>query len=111
MYADRVTDSMKKSISESSRRRAIQVEFNKKNKITPRSIEKAIKEGIEDIVGAESFVRELTGEEKEDYEIHEYLAGLEYEMELAARNLQFEQAALLRDKINALKEKTLKKKE
>ncbi|MFA5118135.1 MAG: excinuclease ABC subunit UvrB [Candidatus Omnitrophota bacterium] len=111
MYADTVTDSMKKSIFESSRRRAIQVEFNRKNKITPRSIEKAIKEGIEDIAGAESFVRELTGEDKEDYEIHEYLAGLEYEMEMAARNLQFEQAALLRDKINALKEKTLKKKE
>jgi len=107
MYADTVTDSMKKSIFESSRRRAIQIEFNKKNNITPRSIEKAIKEGIEDIADAESFVQGLTGEGKEDYEMREYIAGLEYEMELAARNLQFEQAALLRDKIHALKEKTL----
>jgi excinuclease ABC subunit B len=107
MYADTVTDSMKKSIFESSRRRAIQIEFNKKNNITPRSIEKAIKEGIEDIADAESFVQALTGEEKDDYEMRGYIAGLEYEMELAARNLQFEQAALLRDKIHALKEKTL----
>ncbi|MFA6217140.1 MAG: excinuclease ABC subunit UvrB [Candidatus Omnitrophota bacterium] len=106
MYADTVTASMKKSIFESLRRRKIQLAFNKKNKITPRSIEKTIKEGIEDIAGAERFVQELTGQEKDEYEMKKYIAELEHAMELAARSLQFEQAAILRDKIKALQEQT-----
>lgn len=103
MYADTVTSSMKKAITESSRRRKIQLEFNKKNKITPRSIIKAIKAGIEDLQESEEFVQGLTGQEKDEYELKSYLAELEYEMELAARNLQFEKAAVLRDKIQEIK--------
>ena len=48
----------------------------------------------------------LTGEELDKYQLHKYLAELEYEMELAARNLQFEKAAVIRDKIKELKEVT-----
>ena len=103
MYADTVTGSMKKAISESTRRRKLQLEFNKKNRITPRSIQKAIKQGIEDLDGAEDLVMELTGENKDEYELNKYISELEYEMELAARNLQFEKAAQLRDKIKELK--------
>ena len=103
MYADNITGSMKKAIAESNRRRIIQLEFNKQNKITPRSIQKAIKQGIEDLQGAEEFVAGLTGQNKEEYELNKYIAELEYEMELAARNLQFEQAAQIRDKIKELK--------
>ncbi len=103
MYADTVTGSMKRAIEESSRRRKIQLEFNRKNNITPRSIEKAIKEGIEDLAEAENLVMELTGENKEAYELNKYIAEMEYEMELAARNLQFEKAAQIRDKIKELK--------
>ncbi len=103
MYADSVTGSMKKAISESNRRRKIQLEFNNKNKITPRSIQKAIREGIEDLQEAEVFVANLTGEEKDEYELNKYISELEYEMELAARNLQFEKAAVIRDKIKELK--------
>jgi len=103
MYADTITGSMKKAITESNRRRKIQLEFNKKNSITPCSIEKAIKEGIEDLAQAEEFVADLTGLEKDEYELNKYIAELEYEMELAARNLQFEQAAVLRDKIKGMK--------
>jgi excinuclease ABC subunit B len=103
MYADTVTGSMKKAILESNRRRVIQLEFNAKNKITPRSIQKAIKEGIEDLAEAEEFVVALTGEERDRYELNKYVSELEYEMELAARNLQFEKAAVLRDKIKELK--------
>lgn len=104
MYADTVTGSMKKAISESTRRRKIQLEFNAKNKITPRSIKKAIKDGIEDLVDAEIFVQGLTGEAKDEYELNKYVSELEYEMELAARNLQFEKAAQIRDKIKELKD-------
>ncbi|MGA2774710.1 MAG: excinuclease ABC subunit UvrB [Candidatus Omnitrophota bacterium] len=104
MYADDITGSMKKAIDESSRRRKIQFEFNKKNNITPRSIQKEIKYGIEDLARAEEFVQELTGEAKDEYELKKYISELEYEMELSARNLQFEQAAQLRDKIKELKQ-------
>jgi len=103
MYADTVTGSMKKAIQESNRRRVIQLEFNKTNKINPRSIEKAIKEGIEGLGRAEEYVINLTGEEKDEFQLRKYISELEYEMELAARNLQFEKAAGLRDKIKELK--------
>ncbi|MFH1191828.1 MAG: excinuclease ABC subunit UvrB [Candidatus Omnitrophota bacterium] len=103
MYADIITRSMKKAIDESLRRRATQIEFNRKYKITPRSINKAIKKGIEDSEGAQEFLRELTGEPVEQYHLHKYVTELEYEMELAARNLQFEKAANLRDKIKELR--------
>lgn len=103
MYADVVTGSMKKAISESQRRRKIQLEFNVKNKVTPRSIKKAIKDGIEDLAEAEIFVQGLTGEAKDEYELNKYISELEYEMELAARNLQFEKATVLRDKIREMR--------
>jgi excinuclease ABC subunit B len=95
---------MKKAISESSRRRTIQLEFNRQNSITPRSIQKAIKEGIEDLQEAQKFVSELTGQERDDFEMKQYIAELEYEMELAARNLHFEKAAQIRDEIKKLKD-------
>ena len=103
MYADTVTGSMKKAITEGNRRREKQLEFNRKNNITPRSIQKAIKEGIEDLAEAQEYVADLTGEAKDEYELRQYIAELEYEMELAARNLQFEKAAVIRDKIKELK--------
>ena len=104
MYADTITGSMKKAISESNRRREIQLEFNRKNKISPRSIQKAIKEGIEDLEQAEEFVQDLTGQDKDEYELNKYISELEYEMELAARNLQFEKAAVIRDEIKNLRD-------
>ena len=104
MYADTITGSMKKAIAESNRRRKIQCAFNQKNKITPRSIEKAIREGIEDLEEAEDFLLDLTGQDKDDYELNKYISELEYEMELAARNLQFEKAAVIRDKIKEFRD-------
>ncbi|MDD5120323.1 MAG: excinuclease ABC subunit UvrB [Candidatus Omnitrophica bacterium] len=106
MYADRMTRSMKKAIDESKRRRTIQLEYNRTNKITPRSIQRSIKEGIQDLQQADDFVRDLTGEPKEQYQLHKYISELEYEMEMAARNLQFEKAAELRDKIKELRSAT-----
>ncbi|MFH1413799.1 MAG: excinuclease ABC subunit UvrB [Candidatus Omnitrophota bacterium] len=103
MYADNITRSMKKAIDESSRRRKIQLEFNKKNKVTPRTIKKAIRQGIEDLKEAQDFVVELTGENVEEFQLHKYISQLQYEMELAARNLQFEKAAEIRDKIREIK--------
>ncbi|MFY9402024.1 MAG: excinuclease ABC subunit UvrB [Candidatus Omnitrophota bacterium] len=109
MYADTVTKSMLKAINESKRRRRIQSAFNKKNNITPRSIRKGLKEGIEVLSRVEDFTASLTGENKDEYHLHKYISQLQYEMELAARNLQFEKAASLRDKIKKLKNEPLKR--
>ncbi len=103
MYADTITGSMKKAISETKRRREIQTKFNQKNNITPRSIEKAVKNYIERMEESREFVESQVEESVKDYQAADLLAELEYEMELAARNLQFERAALLRDKIKELK--------
>ncbi len=106
MYADTVTSSMQRAIAESTRRRTLQTAFNAANGITPRSIQKAIREGIEDYAEAESLVAAAAGEDVETYELRSYIAHLEYEMELAARNLEFEKAASLRDAIRDLKKTT-----
>ena len=106
MYADNLTGSIRKAVSESNRRRKIQLEFNAKHKISPRSITKAIKSGIEDLAAAEELVADLTGEERDEFELNKYISELQYEMEMAARNLQFEEAARLRDRIKELKSAT-----
>ena len=103
MYADRITDSMKKAMSESSRRRDIQLEFNRANNIKPQTIKKAIRESIEAYEKAEELVLNATALSEDEYELNLLISELEHEMELAARNLQFEQAAMLRDKIKELK--------
>lgn len=103
MYADTVTGSMRRAINEMSRRREIQLEFNKKNKITPKTIEKAIRDGIELIKESRELVAEAAGQNVDDYERESVIADLESEMELCARNLQFERAAELRDEIKRLR--------
>lgn len=103
MYADTVTGSMEKAISESNRRRKIQLAFNAKHKITPRSIQKAIREGIELLDEAQALTQDVLDLPKDEIELRGYISELEYEMELAARNLQFEEAARIRDKIKEIK--------
>ena len=103
MYADVFTKSMKKAISESRRRRKIQLEYNIKHKITPKGIQKAIRTGIEIYLKEEKNLNqrlELTGE---DIQLHQVVAQLEKEMYLAAKSLHFEKAAQLRDKVVELK--------
>lgn len=102
MYADTITDSMKRAIKESQRRRETQEEFNKKHKITPTTIKKAIQDGIVSYKKAKELAPKLSGEEAEEYEMHTLISELEHNMMLAARNLQFEKAALLRDQIQEL---------
>jgi excinuclease ABC subunit B len=105
MYADTVTNSMKKAIDETNRRRKKQLEFNKENNITPRSIQKAIREGIEAVKKAEEIVIEAAGQDEDAYEKETLIAELQREMELCARNLQFERAAELRDRIAEFRKK------
>jgi excinuclease ABC subunit B len=103
LYADNITGSMERAIKETERRRKIQLEFNRKNKITPRSVQKAIRQGIEAVQEAEEFVIGRTGQKDNDYDIELAIAQLQEQMHLYARNLQFEQAAVVRDEITKLK--------
>ena len=103
MYADTMTNSMKKAIEETNRRRKKQLLFNKENNITPRSIEKAIRESIEVVKKAKDITLDVAGQTEDEYEIDSVVAELQRDMELCARNLQFERAAELRDKIRELK--------
>jgi len=103
MYADKITPAMRATIDESERRRKIQIEFNIKHNITPRSIEKAIRQGIEEMDEAEEMVMALAGQSEEEYVLSNQIAELERQMELAARNLEFEKAAMMRDRIGEIK--------
>ncbi len=107
MYADTITGSLKRAIDETNRRRNLQMEYNKKNNITPRSIQKAIREGIEMLDEAREVEMEAAGIPSDGYEFEKAIEDLEYEMDLAARNLQFEKAVGIRDQIAALKKKLL----
>ena len=104
MYADTITGSMKRAIDETARRRENQAEFNKKNNITPTTIQKAIKESIASRKESESIVAESAGESLEEVELRELVYELQHEMEQAARNLQFEKAAYFRDEIRNIEE-------
>lgn len=109
MYADAVTGSMQCAIDETNRRRSIQVDYNRKNGITPRTIQKAVRGVLEITLPAE------IAEEKAAYgagrslknltkqEIEKLIAGLEQEMRQAARDLAFEKAAEVRDLIIELR--------
>ncbi|KOF58062.1 excinuclease ABC subunit B [Clostridium sp. DMHC 10] len=113
MYADSITDAMNKSIKETNRRRKIQIDYNTKNGITPKTIKKDIRE----VIGITQIA-----EEKEEYNslnealeannknIEELIQKYETEMKEAAKNLQFERAADLRDKVKKLKKELKSKK-
>ena len=107
LYADQITDSMRQAMGEMSRRRKIQLEHNAAHGITPRSVEKAIKEGIEAVSqeAAADEVRSAAGFDADQFDIEQVAAELEVEMELAARNLQFERAAVLRDQAAELRKR------
>lgn len=102
MYGDKVTDSMKRAIEETARRRKIQEAFNKKHKITPQTIRKEIREGIEKYRAAEKFAAETVGESQAEYEIKSQLTFLKTRMLSAARALEFDKAARYRDEIRRI---------
>ncbi|MBI4549643.1 MAG: excinuclease ABC subunit UvrB [Candidatus Omnitrophica bacterium] len=99
MYADTVTDSMKRAIQETERRRRMQEQFNREHGVTPRGIQKAIREGIEKVREAEGVVLEAVGESREEHELKSYLDYLRERMARAASALDFEKAARFRDQI------------
>ena len=103
LYADKVTNSMQRAIDETQRRRMLQLKYNAENGITPETIKKAIRRGIEEEIQARGIARRAIGRDETTDNTAEYLNALEAEMLEAAEKLDFERAAALRDKILELR--------
>ncbi|QRF91062.1 excinuclease ABC subunit B [Alcaligenes faecalis] len=111
LYADRMTDSMHRAIEETERRRAKQIAFNEEHGITPRGVNKAVRELIDGVVASDptASLREDVPDEliRDEKAAAREIKRLEKEMMDHARNLEFEQAAAARDKLQRLKAKLL----
>ncbi len=112
MYADNVTKSMQAAIDETERRRRIQSEYNRANNITPETIKSSIKDVMSSIYEEDYYTVPVAGEKTADYvpphEIPKLKSSLRKEMEKAAKKMDFEKAAELRDRIRELEDMELK---
>ncbi|RZI79937.1 MAG: excinuclease ABC subunit UvrB [Rubrivivax sp.] len=114
LYADRITDSMRRAMGETERRRAKQILHNEEHGITPRTVRKQVKELIDgvmsnaakdDLKAAEALAKSVAGSEGlSEKDLGKRIKQLEKEMLEAARSLEFEKAARLRDQLSMLKE-------
>ncbi|MBV9210919.1 MAG: UvrB/UvrC motif-containing protein, partial [Acidobacteria bacterium] len=110
LYADKITDSMRRAIDETLRRRAIQQAYNEEHGITPQTIVKPVEATLVTAYEADYFKVPLNLDEFDEYtkdKIDETIARLEAEMRAAAKNLEFERAAELRDRVKYLREREL----
>jgi len=104
LYADKVTKSMQRAIDETERRRALQEAYNIEHGITPETIKKSIRAGIESGISAHREAVSVVSEAEDTSDTQvEYVQELEAEMLQAAENLEFERAAAIRDRINELR--------
>jgi excinuclease ABC subunit B len=103
LYADKITGSMQRAIDETQRRRSLQLEYNATHGITPETIVKAIRRGIEEQIQGRTIARQAVGRDEATDATEEYVTALEAEMLDAAEKLEFERAAALRDKILELR--------
>ena len=105
MYADEMTDSMKKAISETDRRRGIQQKYNEENNITPQTIRKAVRDliSISKVIAKEEIRFEKDPESMNRQELEKLIKDVEKKMKKAAADLNFEAAADLRDQMVGLK--------
>ena len=103
LYADTVTPAMRNAMDETDRRRVIQEAYNTEHGITPRTVEKALRQSMESEIKARRTAREALDKHDDGFDKTELINLLEEEMLQAAQNLEFERAAQLRDKVNELK--------
>ncbi len=104
MYADHITESMEKAISETNRRREIQKEYNEKHDITPHSVKKGISQGLRAIIPEKEKENKLDIRRIPKDELPALVKQLSSEMQLAAANLEFEKAATIRDEVKRIKD-------
>ncbi len=111
LYAEKITDSMRNAINETNRRRTVQETYNKQHNITPQSIKKNIQATLRTVYEQDYFTVPIAAEEAGEYlstvNIPAYVASLQKQMRAAAKELDFETAAELRDKIRSLQQKEL----
>jgi excinuclease ABC subunit B len=108
LYADTITGSMQKALKETKRRRKIQEDYNKRMNITPESVKSNIKDILRSIYEADYWTVPAVAEEKAEYGYEEdTLRRLEAEMKEAAKSLEFERAAKIRDRIKEIKQKMI----
>lgn len=107
MYADNITESMDMAISETNRRREIQQEYNKEHHITPHSVKKEVSAGLRAIIPEKQVENKLDLKKVPKDELPNLIKELTSQMKLAAANLDFEQAAALRDLITKIKTEEL----
>ena len=103
MYADNITESMERAISETNRRREIQQKYNEEHHITPHSVKKAVSLGLRAIIPGKAIENKLDLKKVPKEEYPTLIKELTSQMKLAAANLEFEQAAALRDLIEKIK--------
>ena len=105
MYADTMTDSMRLAIQETERRRAVQMAYNEEHGITPKTIQKSVRDliSISKKVAAEEMRMEKDPESMSRKELEKLAKDIEQQMKKAAAELNFEAAAELRDKMIELK--------
>jgi excinuclease ABC subunit B len=111
IYADRLTDSIRTTLDETSRRRLVQMEFNREHHITPETIRKNITDVLSSLAEQDYVTIEKGEEDLPDVpmdKIKKYIQDLTKQMFEAARDLEFEKAAQLRDRVRALQEKHLR---
>lgn len=107
-YADVITGSLKKALDETKRRRHIQEKYNKKMNITPETIKSSIKDIVSSIYESDYWTVPVASEEPAEYAVdEETIKKLEKEMKEAAKNLDFERAANIRDRIKEIKKKMM----
>ncbi len=106
-YADTITKSMQKAFDEMDRRRDIQTEYNETHQIIPKSIKKSVQESLINYEKLATVPLELEEEPLLRKDFPRLIEKLEKEMYSAARNLEFEKAAELRDRIKKIREKDL----
>lgn len=104
MYADNITESMEKAISETNRRREIQQQYNIEHDITPHSVKKDISVGLRAIIPEKEQASKLDIKRIPSEELPSLIKELRSQMQLAAANLDFEKAALIRDQIQEIEE-------
>lgn len=104
MYGDHITESMEKAITETNRRREIQQEYNIEHNITPHSVKKEISAGLRAIIPEKEEVARLDLKRVPKEELPSLIKELQSQMQLAAANLDFEKAAMLRDQITEIQE-------
>ena len=102
MYADNITESMERAISETNRRRAIQQDYNTEHHITPRSVQKEISAGLRALIPEKQESARLDLKRIPPEELPSLIKELTSQMQLAAANLDFERAAMLRDQITEI---------